>query len=72
VLPGGGIRAGNAAALVAATGVTEIHVRAVAMRESGMTARRHGIPMGRAYVPDEYRWEVTTAGSIAEIVAAVS
>jgi copper homeostasis protein len=72
VLPGGGIRAGNAAALVAATGVTEIHVRAATMMESGMIARRQGIPMGRAYVPDEYRWEVTTAANIAEIVSAVA
>jgi len=72
VLPGGGIRADNAAELVAATGVTEIHVRGAALAESAMTARRGGIPMGRAYVPDEYRWEVTTAESIAAIVAAVS
>jgi copper homeostasis protein len=71
VLPGGGIRADNAAALVAATGVTEIHVRGAAMAESAMTARRGGIPMGRAYVPDEYRWEVTTAESIAAIVRAL-
>jgi copper homeostasis protein len=71
VLPGGGIRADNAAALVAATGVTEIHVRGAAMAESAMSARRRGIPMGRAYVPDEYRWEVTTAESIAAIVRAL-
>jgi copper homeostasis protein len=72
VLPGGGIRADNAAALVAATGVTEIHVRGATMVESAMTSRRRGIPMGRAYVPDEYRWEVTTAESIAAILAAVA
>lgn len=71
VLPGGGIRADNAAALVAATGVTELHVRGATMVESAMRSRRQGIPMGRAYVPDEYRWEVTTAESIAAIVSAV-
>ena len=71
VLPGGGIRADNAAALVAATGVSELHVRGAAVVESAMRSRRRGIPMGRAYVPDEYRWEVTTAETNAAIVSAV-
>jgi copper homeostasis protein len=71
ILPGGGIRAENAAALVAATGVSEIHVRGASTVESAMRARRHGIPMGRAYVPDEYRWEATTSEAIAAVVSAL-
>jgi copper homeostasis protein len=71
VLPGAGIRDDNAAALVAATGVAEIHVRGAATVESEMTWRRREIPMGRVYDPDEYHWEVTTAASVASIVAAV-
>lgn len=69
LLPGGGIRPENAAPLVQATGVTEVHVRAVESMDSGMTWRRTGIPMGRRYEPDEYRTEVTTKGSIAAFVA---
>jgi len=71
VLPGAGIRADNAAGFVAATGVTEIHVRGAATADSRMTWRRSGIPMGRTYEPDEYRWETTTRAGIAAIVAAV-
>jgi copper homeostasis protein len=71
VLPGAGIRADNAAALVASTGVTEIHVRGAATVESDMTWRRRDIPMGRVYDPDEYHREVTTREGIAAIVAAL-
>lgn len=71
VLPGAGIRADNAAAFIAATGVVEIHVRGAGTIESRMEWRRSGIPMGRDYHPDEYRWETTTREGIAAIVAAV-
>jgi len=64
ILPGGGIRPSNVAAVVAIGGIEEVHVRAARERPSPMTFRRRGIPMGSRYEPDEYRLAETDPAGI--------
>jgi copper homeostasis protein len=67
VMPGGGVRAENVAAVVAATGAREVHVFTERAWPSPMTYRNPGVPMGRAYQPDEY----VRTGADAEVFARV-
>src|SRR5256885_4769372 len=46
VLPGGGVTEDNVAALVRATGVTEVHLTGAAAHQSGMTFRAPAVPIG--------------------------
>lgn len=55
ILAGGGIDAGNAARIIRATGVREIHVGGRRAVPSSMEFRRDGVTMGKPYQPDEYR-----------------
>lgn len=70
VLAGGGVRAENAAALVAATGVREVHVRGAARVASAMRHRRPDVPFRRAEPADEYARDVASAEEIARVVRA--
>ena len=71
ILAGGGITAGNAAAVVAATGVRELHFAARKTVGSTMTFRRPGVSMGKVYQPDEYTRRVTDVEGIAALISAV-
>ncbi len=71
ILAGGGINEENAARIVKATGVGEIHVRGSRTDPSAMTFRRGEVYMGRAYQPDEYRRVETDPERVKRIVTAV-
>jgi len=71
VMAGAGVRADNAAALVAASGVREVHLSATAWRPSGMAYRRSGVPMGAADAPDEYVVRATDGELVARVVREV-
>lgn len=71
VMAGGGVRDDNVRALVAATGVREVHLSATAWRRSAMTFRQEGVPMGTKPPDDEFSLRVTDAAMIARVVAAV-
>ena len=70
VMAGGGITDENAAAIVAATGVREVHARAAGLVSSGMRHRRVDIPLGRP-APSDYERAVTSEESVRRLVAAV-
>lgn len=70
VMAGGGITETNVAALIAATGVREVHVRGTALeRDAGPL---HHIPFRKCLPADESVRAVTDAGMIRTIRAAVS
>ena len=71
VIAGGGVRDDNVRALVAATGVREVHLSATAWRRSGMTFQQKGVPMGTKAPEDEYSMRVTDGSMIGRVVAAV-
>lgn len=71
VMPGGGIRADNVASVVDATGAREVHVFTERVWSSPMTHRNPGVPMGRAYEPDEYVRTGADADAFARVVRAV-
>ena len=70
VMAGAGVRPDNVAALVAATGCTEVHLSATSWRDSGMVFRRDGVPMGSGTPPGEYARRATDPGLVAAVVAA--
>lgn len=57
------------AALVRATGVTEVHLTGAATRQSAMTFRAPEVPIGDAAPRSEYEWSVTDAERIRRVVA---
>jgi copper homeostasis protein len=71
ILAGGGITAANAAQIVAATGVREIHLYAARRYASPMEHRNAAVPMGMAYHPEEYVRTITDTDAIRATVAAV-
>lgn len=71
VMPGGGIRAGNAAALAAATGCRELHLSASRHRQSAMQFRREGIAMGAGSAESEWLVRTTDGAMVAAVVAAL-
>lgn len=72
ILAGGGVNEGNAARIVSATGVREIHVRGVVQRASAMVHRNTRVPMGAAYTPDEFVLTVTDPARIRAVVDRVN
>jgi copper homeostasis protein len=64
ILPGGGVRPDNIAAIAAATGVQECHLSARHSQESPMIFRRPDIPMGATSVPGEYECKTASAALI--------
>ncbi|MCA8978185.1 MAG: copper homeostasis protein CutC [Planctomycetes bacterium] len=71
VMAGAGVRADNAAEIVSNTGCREIHLSATTWRDSAMTFRREGVPMGIAGPPGEYALRRTDAEMISRVVDAV-
>ena len=69
VMAGGGVRRDNAAALVRATRVREVHLRGSRRADGRMAYRTPGVRIGRPFVPDEYAWDVTDGEEIAAVVA---
>jgi copper homeostasis protein len=69
ILPGGGITGDNVAALVRATGVSEVHLTGAVTRQSGMTFRAMEVKIGDAAPRNEYEWSVTDAEQIQRVVA---
>jgi copper homeostasis protein len=70
VLAGGGLTPATVGAVVAASGVREVHVRGAERVASAMRFRRAGIGVAKPYVPDEFSRVVTTAAQIRAVVAA--
>jgi len=68
ILPGGGITPENAAALVQATGVTEVHLTGAVTRQSGMAFRAPTVVIGNTAPRSEYEWSVTDAERIRSVV----
>jgi len=71
ILPGGGIRGDNVREVLAVPGVCEVHIGASAYDASPMDYRVAGVPMGRAYEPDEYSREVADQALIRGVVDAL-
>jgi len=71
VMPGVGINAGNIMRVLAATRAREFHVYTERARDSAMRFRKDGIPMGRAYEPDEYVLLEPDADEIAAMARAL-
>jgi copper homeostasis protein len=67
VLPGGGVSATNAARILEVAGVRELHIGASRWVASEMRHRVEGVPMGRAYDPDEYAREVVDPDRVAAV-----
>ena len=68
VLPGGGVTPDNAAALVRATGVTEVHLTGAGVQRSGMTFRAPTVELGNVAPSNAYDWNVTEAEQIRRVV----
>jgi len=68
VLPGGGVTPDNVAALVRATGVTEVHLTGAGAHQSGMTFRAPAVTLGNAAPRSEYEWNLTDAEQIRRVV----
>lgn len=67
ILAGGGVNSRNAAAIVGATGVTELHASARKTIGSSMRSRREGVSMGRPG-EDEYSRMVSDSEEIRKII----
>jgi copper homeostasis protein len=72
VLPGCGIDETNARALVERTGVREVHVRGTVPARSAMTHRNPRVSFRSAVDDDDSVLDVTDAGRVARIAAALA
>lgn len=72
ILAGGGINAGNVAAVVRGSGVVEVHVRAATRVESAMVHRRAGVTLARGGAPGDYERVVATASEVTRIRQAMT
>jgi len=68
ILPGGGITPRNVRRIVAATGVSEVHLSARASVESGMQHRNPRVFMGGALRPPEFSWKSTDETAVKSVV----
>lgn len=72
VMAGGGVRVDNAARVVEATGVGELHMRGATRIESRMTHRATAPSISGAYDGDHYAWSGTDEQAIRKVVLSVS
>ena len=70
ILAGGGVNAQTLPAILAGSGVSEVHFSARKSVESPMQYRNPGTFMGKAYSPDEYIRKQTEAGLIRQVMEA--
>ncbi|MGO8676845.1 MAG: copper homeostasis protein CutC [Limisphaerales bacterium] len=68
IMPGGGVTPANVQRIVAATGVTEVHLSARHSVESGMTYRNPRVFMGGTLRPPEFSWKTTDAAAVQGVV----
>lgn len=71
VMAGGGVRHANAAEIVQATKVRELHLRGSRRADGRMTYRTARVHIARPFVPDDYAWDVTDGAEIGAVVQAV-
>jgi len=71
ILAGGGVRADNAAALVVATGVVEVHSGARRAVHSSMTYRPPAAVALCGAAPSDWAWGATDAAAVRAVVVAV-
>lgn len=71
VMAGGGVRHDNAADVVKATKVKEVHLRGSRRLEGRMAFRTPRVHIARSFIPDEYAWDVTDGAEIGAVVKAV-
>ena len=70
IMAGGGVNAQTLPAILAGSGVNEVHFSARKSSESPMQHRNPGTFMGKAYSPDEYIRKQTDAGLIRQVMGA--
>jgi copper homeostasis protein len=71
VMPGGGITPRNIQRVVAATGVTEVHLSARRGVESAMSYRNSRLFMGGTLRPPEFSWKTTDENAVRSVVEAL-
>ena len=71
IMPGCGVSSANAAAILQATGATEIHASARKSVGSGMLFRHSGVSMGNPD-SDEYARKETDVNEVKAIVESIS
>jgi copper homeostasis protein CutC len=62
------VNAANLPALLAATGVKEVHFSARSPFESPMSYRLPNVTMGKAYTPEEYSRRVTRSELVRQVI----
>lgn len=72
VMPGGGITPRNVQRVVAATGVSEVHLSARRSVESAMQHRNTRCFMGGTLRPPEFSWKTTDESAVRAVVQALS
>jgi copper homeostasis protein len=68
VMPGGGLTPRNVRQIVAATGVSEVHLSARSDVESGMQFRNSRCFMGGTLRPPEFAWKSTDESTVRSVV----
>ena len=68
VMPGGGITARNIQRIIAATGVSEVHLSARQTIESGMHYRNSSVFMGGTLRPPEFSWKTTDEKTVRMLI----
>ncbi|MCC6928995.1 MAG: copper homeostasis protein CutC [Gemmatimonadaceae bacterium] len=71
VMAGGGVRHANAAGIVKATRVRELHLRGSRRADGRMAYRTARVHIARPFVPDDYAWDITDGSEIGAVVQAV-
>lgn len=71
VMAGGGLTPQNVGELVAATGISEVHLSARKPVASGMKYRNEHCAMGGAAPPSEYAWKTTDVAAVRAVVVAL-
>lgn len=69
IMPGGSVRASNAAQIVAATGARDIHFRAPVALANRLSPHRPDVRMTSGRIPSETEREETSAAAVREMVA---